>query len=58
MTGEVTVRIEWHQAREAGALDGWDIECSRCGNAGGSSLEVLARQWAAEHAAWHAKAGR
>lgn len=45
-------------ASEPGALDGFRFSCDRgtCGRyayVGGSSLEVLARQEAAAHDAWH-----
>lgn len=49
-------------ASEPGALDGFSITCTFCAargyrTVGGSSLETLARQEAAGHAAWHATRG-
>ena len=40
-------------ASEAGALDGFDIICSQCGNVGGYSLKTLANQMAYGHTKWH-----
>lgn len=40
-------------ATEPGALDGFRITCSRCGDAGKRSLEGMAHREAATHEAWH-----
>lgn len=54
------ITITPHEAREAGALDGFDVDCSHCGYVGGSSLRVLAEEHGRGHVAYMAKkeAGR
>ena len=47
-----TVKVYAEPAREAGALDGYTVECT-CGLSFGVSLPVLAQHEAAEHRAWH-----
>lgn len=44
-----SVEIAPAPASEAGALDGFSLTCSECGPIGGSSLLVIAQQWAVEH---------
>lgn len=51
------------KATEPGALDGFGVACPLCTERHGtrfvntSSLESLARQYAAGHARWHASRG-
>ena len=51
---DIKVKVQWREASEPGALDSFDIHCSKCGGVvGGSSMRSSAGIQARKHREWH-----